>query len=300
MFINATQPALTGSPIARDDYLRADPDALAAMWLAEDARIMLLSKGNPLLSGTGALIWVTRDHPLVGAGERIFLGTESGAPRFAIALGEAQAPEGTEFAEMRAALFGTGLEGDEAAIAAEAKALANWHHLHPRCARCGEPSVIANAGWRRDCPSCGAAHFPRTDPVVIMLVVNGERCAIARNVNFPGTLYSCIAGFVEPGESIEEAVRRETLEELGLRAGRVAYVSSQPWPFPASLMLGCIAETADTEFTLEAAEIADARWFTRDELRDVFEGRNPEVSPPRKAAIARDLALDWLEGRIGF
>jgi NAD+ diphosphatase len=135
--------------------------------------------------------------------------------------------------------------------------------------------------------------------VVIMLVVRGERVAIAHNVNFPDTLYSLIAGFVEPGETIEEAVRRETLEELGLRCGRVDYLCSQPWPFPAALMFGCIAEALDDDFTLEEAELSDAVWLDRDELAAVFRGENETISPPRKGAIASSLLRDWMERKVG-
>lgn len=159
---------------------------------------------------------------------------------------------------------------------------------------------MAQGGWRRDCPSCGAMHFPRTDPVVIMIVEREGRVALARNVNFPENMFSLIAGFVEPGESIEEAVRRESLEELGLVVDRVAYASSQPWPFPASLMLGCIGETRDEAFTLEEAEIADARWLNREQVAALFRGGIEDMAAPRAGAIASTLLKDWLERRIGY
>ena len=302
MFENATRPALTHASLDRAAHLREDAEALATLRADPRARVLPFAKRDPLLVGPegGALGWRRMDDPLVTETDPIFLGlTEDGAPRYAAGLEEVDAPEGA-FIEMRSALLGGAFGGDAAAIASGALALVNWHRTHPRCARCGEATAMTQGGWRRDCPACGATHFPRTDPVVIMLIERDGHCAIARNVNFPEKLYSCIAGFVEPGESIEEAVARETWEELGLRTTRVAYVSSQPWPFPMSLMMGAIAETTDTDFTLEAAEIADARWLSREDVRRLFDGGWDDMAPPRKAAIAGTLLRDWMEGRIGF
>jgi len=181
-----------------------------------------------------------------------------------------------KFIDLRSALFSGDFDGDEAAITAGAKAITAWHASHTHCARCGEKSVPEQGGWKRVC------------------------VAIAHNVNFPDTLYSLIAGFVEPGETIEEAVRRETLEELGLRCGRVDYLCSQPWPFPAGLMFGCIAEARDDDFTLEEAELSDACWLDRDQLAAIFRGENEKISPPRAGSIAASLLKDWLEGKVGY
>ena len=305
MFEHATRPALTHASLDRAAHVRADEGALAAMLTDPRARVLPFRKRDPLLVGDdlGALGWRSLDDPLIAGAELIFLGLADGAPRYAAGLpeglGEAEPPEG-DFIEMRAALLGGAFGGDAAAIASGALALVNWHATHRHCARCGEKTRMTQGGWRRDCPSCEGAHFPRTDPVVIMLIERDGHCAIARNVNFPENLYSCIAGFVEPGECIEEAVARETSEELGLSTGRIAYVSSQPWPFPMSLMMGAIAETTETDFTLEAAEIADARWLTRPDLKRLFEGGWDDMMPPRKAAIAGTLLHDWYERRIGW
>ncbi len=301
MFEHATRPALTHASLDRAAHLRADEGALAAMLTDPRARALPFSKRDPLLVGDdlGALGWRALDDPLVAGAELIFLGLEEGAPRYAASLGEVEPPEGA-FTEMRTALLGGAFGGDAAAIASGALALVNWHRSHTHCARCGEKTRMTQGGWRRDCPACEGVHFPRTDPVVIMMLERDGHCAIARNVNFPENLYSCIAGFVEPGECMEEAVARETREELGMSTGRIAYVSSQPWPFPMSLMMGAIAETTETEFTLEEAEIADARWLSRPDLKRLFEGGWDDMMPPRKAAIAGTLLHDWYDRKIGW
>lgn len=302
MFENASHPDLTYAPLDRVAHLRTDADALAALRAHADARALPFSGRDILLSGERYedLGWRALGDPMVAGSELIFLGLEDGAPRYAAILDETDAPEGSTFIEMRTAILSGDFGGANAAIASGALAMVNWHRTHPRCARCGEKTAITQGGWRRDCGSCEATHFPRTDPVVIMMIERDGHCALARNVNFPENLYSCIAGFVEPGECIEEAVRRESFEELGLTLGRVAYVSSQPWPFPMSVMMGCIAETTQDAFTLEAAEIAEARWLDRDGVRRMLAGEIGDMMAPRKGAIAGTLLHDWLDRRIGW
>ena len=178
--------------------------------------------------------------------------------------------------------------------------MTDWHARHRFCANCGQPTRAASGGWKRECDGCGAQHFPRTDPVTIMLVVRhdpalGDVCLMARQSRFPPGMYSCIAGFVEPGESFEDAVRRETLEETGLVVGSVRYLACQPWPFPSSLMIGCIAESLTSAITLDETELEAGRWFTRAEAELMLEGRHPEgFTPPVHIAIANTLLRAWL------
>jgi NAD+ diphosphatase len=168
--------------------------------------------------------------------------------------------------------------------------MTGWHARHGFCANCGARTAIAQGGYRRDCPACGAHHFPRTDPVVIMLAIRGERCLLGRQHRFQPGMYSCLAGFVEPGETLEDAVRREILEESKLSVGRVNYHASQPWPFPSSLMIGCFAEALTEEIVPEEAELEDARWFDRADLLPMLERRHPDgVFVPPPMAIAHHL-----------
>jgi NAD+ diphosphatase len=179
---------------------------------------------------------------------------------------------------------------------AEAKALLGWHARHRFCPNCGAPTRPVQAGWRRDCPACKAEHFPRTDPVVIMLVIAGERCVLGRSPRFASTMWSCLAGFAEPGETIEEAVRREVLEEVGIICGRVEYLTSQPWPFPSSLMIGCHAEARSETIVIDRSEIEDARWFDREELRLMLMRQHPEgLTTPPPVAIAHHIIRNFVE-----
>ena len=194
------------------------------------------------------------------------------------------------------------IDGGEAAILAEARSLIDWHARHRFCAQCGTASVVASGGWVRHCPNCGAHHFPRVDPVVIMLAVRGERCLLGRGRRRAGTRFSCLAGFMEPGETLEEAVRREILEESGIRIGSVRYLASQPWPFPSSLMMGFLAEALSEEITIDPDEIAEARWFERDEVRAMVERSRSDdpvpgvVTLPPPLAIGHQIARRWAFG----
>lgn len=180
---------------------------------------------------------------------------------------------------------------------AEAKALLHWHRSHQFCATCGHRSAMAAWGWRRECPQCGTHHFPRTDPVVIMLAVDGDRCLLGRQPRFPPGMYSCLAGFLEPGETIEAGVRRELQEEAGIETGQVGYLASQPWPFPASIMIGCVAEAITTEITIDHVELEDARWFGREEVEAMLAGTHADgLQCPPPMAIAHGLMRAWAEG----
>jgi NAD+ diphosphatase len=193
------------------------------------------------------------------------------------------------------ALQGLVLPADQSALAT-AKALLFWHERHRFCSNCGKPTKPAQAGWRRDCAACGGQHFPRTDPCVIMLAIHGEQCLLARQTRFPPGMWSALAGFVEPGESIEEAVRRETLEEAGIPAGRVAYFASQPWPFPMSIMIGCFVEASTGKLKIDEVELEAARWVSKDECRLLLTGKHPaRFFAPPPLAIAHHLIKTFVE-----
>jgi NAD+ diphosphatase len=181
----------------------------------------------------------------------------------------------------------------------EARSMLDWHRRHRFCANCGTPTDAAGAGWRRVCGNCDAQHFPRVDPVVIMLVTDGERCLLGRQTQFLPGMYSSLAGFVEPGETFEHAVYREVQEEAGIRCTDVRYFASQPWPFPSSLMIGCFAKAVDTELTVDKKELEDARWFSRDEVAAMLAGTHEQgLSAPKPFAIAHHLLKAFAEGRV--
>jgi len=176
-----------------------------------------------------------------------------------------------------------------------AKSLVSWHQRHGFCANCGARTSMADGGWKRVCPSCKTEHFPRTDPVVIMLVTDGDRCLMGRQSQFPPTMWSCLAGFVEAAETIEQAVQREILEEAGIHCTDVRYYMTQPWPYPSSLMIGCSARATTTDITVDRTELEDARWFTRDEAVAMLARNHAEgLTGPHPVAIAHHLLANWI------
>ena len=292
--------AFAGNPLDRASAERPDEARIAAQFQA--GRFLPFWQMKPLvlaplgLRGDRAAFlpwraeWEGRSS--------VFLGLDAGRPLFAVDLGRDEPPpafDGGEFLDMRGAAFV--LPGRDTAIAGQARALLDWHARHGFCPNCGHATQAKDGGYRRLCPHCGAEHFPRTDPVVIMLPIFGEECLVGRNVRFVNGLWSAFAGFVEPGETMEEAVRRELMEEVTLKVGDVRYRRSQPWPFPSSLMLGCYAEALAKDFTIDGSEIAEARWITRDEARArLAEEIVDEMKLPAGIAIAHHLIRNWVEG----
>jgi NAD+ diphosphatase len=293
-----------GNPLDRVSERRRDAAWVAGLLADPAARMLPLCELRPLVAGDGAALgWQQvapwRDRIASGA-TLIFLGLdESDRPHFAIDAGSVSPDRDLPDARTLA----TVLPQDEASILAEARSLIDWHARHGFCAQCGSPTRVEAAGWVRRCPECRASHFPRTDPVVIMLAIRGEYGLLGRNRRRPGTRFSCLAGFMEPGETREEAVRREVREESGIRVGRAKYLACQPWPFPSSLMTGFLCEAQSEEITIDPEELAEARWFSRAEIRAMVEraaagSDDPsQVSLPGPVAIAHHICRRWSFGQ---
>ena len=295
-----------GNPLDRVSYRRADPSWLAEKLAAPSSLALALWSGRPLVEdakGGGvqlAYLAAEMAKTLSGDPEQLlFLGLWKEAAIFAVDLeGGADPAEGPleglgRFEDLRA--IALTLPGGEAAIAATAKAMFEWRRKHRHCAACGEISQLADGGWKRVCPACRAQHFPRTDPVVIMLAVKGETCLLGRQAAWPSGMYSALAGFLEPGESIEEACARELYEEAALRAKSVRYHSTQPWPYPSSLMIGLIAEVEEGGAVADQIEIDEVRWFTRGEAGALVRGEFAGAKAPGALAIAHQLIKAWSE-----
>ncbi|HYN75309.1 MAG TPA: NAD(+) diphosphatase [Candidatus Limnocylindria bacterium] len=272
---------------------RKDEAWLAAAWADPRAQVLLLHDGRTLVDGHRLVPVSTKT---AGEGERYLLGVDvDGAPWFAVLRAEPlEVDGGPAAAGLRE--VGAVLDDRDAGLLVHAVALANWHASHPRCARCGEPTGVEQAGHVRRCPACGAEHFPRTDPAVIVMVTDADgRGLLARNPRWPERRFSTLAGFVEPGEPVERTVVREVREEVGLDVVDVTYLGSQPWPFPSSLMLGFTALAPDpAALEVDGEEICEARWFTREELAACV--TTGEVLLPGDVSIARRLVEHWWGG----
>lgn len=283
--------------IDRASHHRLDEAWLGAAWSHPTTRCFVVSGGQVLIEDTGdggaeLVTMPSFDAPLTEA-HRYFLGIDEDGVRY-FALQKDALPGRMDDAARPAGLreAGTLLSERDAQLMVHAVALENWQRMHRFCSRCGERTVIAAAGHIRRCPACGGEHYPRTDPAVIMLVTDPEgRALLGRQVHWPKGRFSTLAGFVEPGESVEQAVVREAGEEAGVTIGRVEYVASQPWPFPSSLMLGFVAHATSTEIRVDGEEIEEARWFSREELRAAF--ASGEVLPPSGISIAARLIELW-------
>lgn len=307
-----------GSGLNRAAELRGDAARIDKM--LETGGVLPLWRGKPLLElETRQPVFLPSDHPVfdIASEPPVFLGIDGDAPCFARDISDFQPGSDTEtvgqftdpseqghpdladtqvFAELRANMVH--LAPRAAELVASGKALIEWHRTHRFCAQCGVASDMIEAGWQRACPDCGARHFPRTDPVVIMLITRGNSVLMGRSPHWPEGMYSLLAGFVEPGETIEAAVRREVFEEAGIKVGEVRYLASQPWPFPNSLMFGCEGVATSDGITIDPIEIEDALWVTREEMMAATAGLRPDMRPARQGSIARFLIERWLADAI--
>lgn len=312
-----------GGGLDRHAHLRPEAPGLRG---SSKAKSLPVWRGRPLVAGEGpglhlALVPPVNDLLAEHGRESVFLGIDRGAPLFAEDVSQWNAesaappdpgpgrvgqdepvqgvrglPQGARFADLRALM--TRLSPLDAEIAGTARSLLEWHRTHRFCPACGAPSEVAEGGWLRICLGCGRRHFPRTDPVVIMLVTHGNSLLIGRSPGWPENFYSLLAGFMEPGETVVGAVRREVAEEAGIAIGEVRLLSTQPWPFPASLMIGCHARALGRALTLDPAELEDATWINREDALAIFAGTHPRIGAPRRGAIAHFLMKLWLADRV--
>ena len=302
----------TNNPLDRAGYSRGDADWLAAQLASDTALIVPLWQLQPLVlpeiaPGDGRDVgWLPKaafGDAWMGDMLVVFLGlNRRGKPLFAADISHMSSPEDIGpfkgmgiFEDLRALASAGDMPRTELAILAQAKGMLDWNRRHPFCAQCGTQSRLAEGGYKRVCDNCGTEHFPRTDPVVIMLATHGDDCLLGRQRGWPDGMMSALAGFMEPGESIEEAVARELQEEAGLEISSVTYLGTQPWPFPGSLMIGCMAEASNREIMVDEVELEEARWVSRADIRSSMAGQGPLGAPP-PMAIAYRLMKAFAEG----
>lgn len=306
MPLTAFTNTFAGNPLDRASDKRGDTQWLGERLAHPDSLAIAIWNGQPLVEGGKdeprvAYVRASLAGELSGNGERLlFLGLWKETAVFAVDLdGGADPADGGpldglgRFVDLRG--VATALPAADAAIIATAKGMFEWRRRHKYCANCGHPSHPAEGGWKRVCESCSGEHFPRTDPVVIMLPAKGDKCLLGRQAIWPKGMYSALAGFLEPGESIEEACARELKEEAGLSTASVRYHSTQPWPYPSSLMIGLIAEVENDDATPSDTELEAVKWFTRDEAKALLAGQLPGLFCPPKLAIAHQLLKAWAE-----
>ena len=301
------RPALgySASPLDRAVDIRSDDAALKrccdhaqAGTYVIGGELVVLKANNELYEPLFSQI---EARALGAVREVVFLGLADAAPRFGFGLDQdaverLKARNDLKVTDLRSIAVQGMVAADHLPPLAEAKALLGWHARHRFCPNCGAATALTQGGWRRDCPSCHVEHFPRTDPVVIMLAIAGERCVLGRSRRFAPSMWSCLAGFTEPGETIEEAVRREVVEEVGIPCGRVSYFASQPWPFPSSIMIGCHAEALSDTIAIDREELEDARWFDREELVLMLNRAHPHgLTTPPPVAIAYHIIRSYIE-----
>ncbi|HXF53653.1 MAG TPA: NAD(+) diphosphatase [Hyphomicrobiaceae bacterium] len=302
----------------RQSHRRSDAQYLAMLNERADARFLVLADQKPVVRSNAerseaTIRWFARQE-LQDVGlpvaEALFLGVDrkTGAGRFAVAVSEHRvrnAPGGLSLLRPIVDLRSLAMQGvmsdEEISLLGQAKALSHWHENTRCCGHCGGTTLVKDGGWKRKCWACGHEHFPRTDPVVIMLIIDpsGERCLLGHEARFHEKMFSALAGFIEPGEDIEAAVRRETVEETGIEVGEVRFHSTQPWPFPHSLMIGCLGFAKTSEITIDPNEIVEARWFARPEIRLMLDNKHPDgLFVPGRQAIARVLISQFADGRV--
>jgi len=298
------QPGFVNNILDRAAHLRTKDDKLMALESDSRSRAYVVHRDSLVVAKDGdkARALLSMDEALkAGANPgTIFLGLRDGAAVFGMGISQQAAEKlvgrnDIEVADLRGmATQGIVPPGELSAIAM-AKSMVNWHQRHGYCANCGQRTGMREGGWKRECPACKAEHFPRTDPVVIMLVTHGDKCLLGRAPRFLPGMYSCLAGFVEAAETIEDAVRREVFEEAGIRCAEVSYYMTQPWPYPSSLMIGCVARALNEDIVVDRAELEDARWFSRDESRLMLTRQHPDgLAGPHPFAIAHHLLGRWV------
>ncbi|MAP95903.1 MAG: NAD(+) diphosphatase [Ponticaulis sp.] len=318
MQLTSNDIPLAAKPLDRAAHRRTDRIWLDAAFARPDVLVFLMRDGMPLMEGPAgpafapgarpdptprSLIWLGPEaKDFLNGAIRLFLGQDkAGTPIFAVCVPDNATLDGTmlagsgEFEDMRAAAASLSLL--EANLVSTARSISEWHRSHAYCATCGSPSEIVDAGWKRVCPACEKEHFPRTDPVAIMLPIRGDHCLMGRGASWPAGFWSCLAGFVEPGETIEQAACREVQEESGVIClpENAEYLFCQPWPFPSSLMMGVLLKAESEEIKIDPNEIADARWFSKDEVKQIMAGEHPDAYCPPKTAIAHHVIMAWLE-----
>ncbi|MGD0118631.1 MAG: NAD(+) diphosphatase [Candidatus Binatus sp.] len=296
-----------GSPLNRVSEKRIDSNWIESKWRDASSLVLPMRRLEPFLAGAekseppielGVVRTSVVESLAADGATRIFLGLDGDIAVFAIDVPEASEQQLAGLGYFRDARVAASMVSlKDAAIIAQAKALIDWHQRHGFCPQCGAPTKLMDAGYRRLCGKCNAEHFPRVDPVVIMLATEGEACLVGRGKHFPPGMFSALAGFVEPGETIEEAVRRELFEEASVKIGEVTYYATQPWPFPSSLMIGCFAKAENRDIKPDDIEIAEVRWVERKVARELIEGKQVDglrVPPP--IAIAHHLIRTWALG----